>query len=111
MGDLTKDIPKPMIPINYKPIIHHLTDYYHSFGFSDFIILTGYKGFKIREYFDSILTSGMEYSYDFSNGTKSTRSIQKNKYEVTIVDSGVRALTAGRLLVVSIFLKVMMSSY
>ena len=53
MGELTKDIPKPMIPINHKPIIHHLMDYYHSFGFSDFIILTGYKGFKIREYFDS----------------------------------------------------------
>ena len=98
MGELTKDIPKPMIPINHKPIIHHLMDYYHSFGFSDFIILTGYKGYKIREYFDAILNSGMEYSYDFSSGTKSIRPIARNKYTVSILDSGVSAMTAGRLL-------------
>ena len=43
--------PKPMIEIGEKPILWHIMKYYSSYGFDDFIILAGYKQYKIKEYF------------------------------------------------------------
>ena len=46
-------IPKPMVLVKNKPIIHHIIDIYSNFGFENFIIATGYKGNLIKEYFNN----------------------------------------------------------
>ena len=43
--------PKPMIEIGDAPILWHIMKYYSSFGFNDFVICCGYKGYVIKEYF------------------------------------------------------------
>ncbi len=43
--------PKPMVEIGGKPILWHIMKMYSHYGFNDFIICLGYKGYVIREYF------------------------------------------------------------
>src|SRR5659263_350634 len=43
--------PKPMVEIGGKPILWHIMKIYSSFGFNEFVILCGYKGYMIKEYF------------------------------------------------------------
>lgn len=48
MGELTKDIPKPLLPIGEKTIIEYILDALHVCGIFDVIIVTGYKGNSIK---------------------------------------------------------------
>ncbi len=50
LSEYTKVIPKPMVQINKKPIIHRIIDHYISYGFNDFYIAVGYKGEVLRKY-------------------------------------------------------------
>ena len=43
--------PKPMVEIGGMPILWHIMKIYSHYGFNDFIILCGYKGYIIKEYF------------------------------------------------------------
>jgi len=51
MGQLTEEIPKPLIQVGGKPILWHIMKIYASQGVNDFILALGEKGEKIREYF------------------------------------------------------------
>ena len=51
ISELTKIIPKPMIKIVGKPIIHRIVDHFISYGFKEFYIALGYKGNLIKQYF------------------------------------------------------------
>ena len=51
LSEYTKSIPKPMIKIGDKPIIHHIIDYYAKYNFNEFIIAGGYKFGVIKKYF------------------------------------------------------------
>ena len=44
-------IPKPMVPIGYRPILWHVMRYYAHFGHRDFILCLGYRGDAIKDYF------------------------------------------------------------
>lgn len=49
--EYTKSIPKPMIPINGKPIIYFIMKHFYNYGFDNFYIALGYKGEIIRNFF------------------------------------------------------------
>ena len=51
LSEYTKTIPKPMVKIGGKPILVHIMRHYYYYGFKDFLILLGYKGNIIKEYF------------------------------------------------------------
>ena len=51
LGEETNLKPKPMLEIGDKPILWHIMKLYSYYGFNDFIILLGYKGYIIKEYF------------------------------------------------------------
>ena len=74
LSEYTKDIPKPMIKINKKPIISHIIDHYSKFGLKEFYIATGYKGKIIKDYFKG-----------------------KFKKKINIIDTGQQTMTGGRL--------------
>jgi glucose-1-phosphate cytidylyltransferase len=44
-------IPKPLVPIGYRPILWHLMKFYAHYGHKDFILCLGYRGDLIKEYF------------------------------------------------------------
>ena len=59
---LTDDIPKPLIEMGGKPILHQAIDLYSKRGFNDFILCIGYKGYLIKEYFSKFPEYNIEYS-------------------------------------------------
>jgi NDP-sugar pyrophosphorylase family protein len=46
----TDTLPKPMVPINDRPLIAYQIDWMRANGVTDVVFLTGYMGEKIREY-------------------------------------------------------------
>lgn len=90
--------PKPMVEIGGKPILWHIMKIYSSYGFNDFIICCGYKGYVIKEYFNNYYLHMSDITYDFRSGDM--RTIHSNTAEpwrVTLVDTGLYTPTGGRL--------------
>ena len=48
--------PKPMVEIGGKPILWHIMKYYSSFGYNDFIVCLGYKGYMIKGIFRELFS-------------------------------------------------------
>lgn len=87
-----------MIEIGGKPILWHIMKIYSSFGFNDFIICLGYKGYVIKEFFSDYYLHMSDITFDFSNNNSMT--IHNNSVEpwrVTLVDTGLETQTAGRI--------------
>ena len=49
-SEYTKTMPKAMIKVNGKPIIHRIIDHYMKYGHKEFYIALGYKGKIISNY-------------------------------------------------------------
>lgn len=90
--------PKPMIEIGARPILWHVMKIYAHYGFNEFIICLGYKGYAIKEYFAHYFLHEANVTFDFTNG--STRLIHEHTAEpwkVTLVDTGIDTMTGGRV--------------
>ncbi len=90
--------PKPMIEIGGSPILWHIMKYYSFYGFYEFIICCGYKGHLIKEYFANYYLHRSDITFDFSNNNEMT--IHNNvaePWKVTIVDTGLKTQTGGRV--------------
>ncbi|MCL2145211.1 MAG: glucose-1-phosphate cytidylyltransferase [Endomicrobia bacterium] len=90
--------PKPMIEIGDLPILVHIMKYYSNFGFNEFIVCCGYKGFIIKEYFSNYCLHNSDITFDFSKQNKMT--IHNNiaePWKVTLVDTGIDTMTGGRI--------------
>lgn len=90
--------PKPMVEIGGKPIIWHIMKYYSEYGFNDFVICLGYKGYFIKEFFANFKLHQTDVTVDFSNNNIKYHKNSKLDWKVTLVDSGLDTNTAGRLL-------------
>lgn len=90
--------PKPMIEIGEKPILWHIMKIYSYYGFNDFIICLGYKGYCIKEYFANYFMHESDVTYDF---TKINKKIIHNNtaepWKVTLVNTGMNTMTGGRV--------------
>ena len=64
LSEETELKPKPMVEIGGYPILWHIMKFYSSQGFNDFIILTGYKGHIIKDYFINYYTRYSDISID-----------------------------------------------
>lgn len=90
--------PKPMIEVGNAPILWHIMKYYSSFGFDEFIICCGYKGYVIKEYFADYYLHRSDVTFDFAHDNQMI--IHNNVAEpwrVTVVDTGLSTMTGGRL--------------
>ena len=90
--------PKPMIEIGGRPILWHILKYYSSFGFNDFIICLGYKGYVIKEFFADYYLHMSDITFDFK--CENEMIIHKNfaePWRVTLVDTGLNTMTGGRI--------------
>ena len=91
--------PKPMIELaGNMPILWHIMKYYSFYGYNDFIICCGYKGYIIKEYFANYYLHRSDITFEFDNKNKLT--IHNNDVEpwkVTLVDTGLHTLTGGRV--------------
>jgi len=90
--------PKPMIEIGGRPILWHIMKIYSHFGFNDFVICLGYKGYCIKEYFAHYFLHESDVTFDFRNSSR--RSIHHHTaepWQVTLVDTGAETMTGGRV--------------
>lgn len=89
--------PKPMVEIGGRPIIWHIMKLYHSYGFKDFVICLGYKGYIIKEYFSNYKLHMSDVSIDTSTGKIQVLENYSENWTVTLVESGADTMTGGRL--------------
>lgn len=89
--------PKPMVEIGGKPILWHIMKTYSHYNINDFIILCGYKGHFIKEYFANYSSKNADITFNLADGTsKILKNINEN-WQVTLIDTGEGTMTGGRL--------------
>ncbi|MEI7474779.1 MAG: glucose-1-phosphate cytidylyltransferase [bacterium] len=89
--------PKPMIEIGGKPILWHIMKLYSHYGLNDFIILLGYKGYVIKEYFTNYYMHQSDITVNLINNSVEIHKNVAEPWKVTLVDTGVNTMTGGRL--------------
>ena len=89
--------PKPMIEIGGKPILWHIMKIYSTYGIKDFIICAGYKQYVIKEYFMNYFIHNSDITIDLSNNSVDLLANHSEDWKLTIVDTGLETMTAGRL--------------
>ena len=89
--------PKPMVDIGGKPIIWHIMKNYSAYGFNDFIILLGYKGYSIKEFFSNYFLHQSDVTIDLSNNSMKIHQNQSEPWRVTLLDTGLNTMTGGRI--------------
>lgn len=90
--------PKPMIEIGDKPILWHIMKSYSYYGYNDFIICLGYKGYIIKEFFADYYLHTSDVTFDFANENKMTiHNNVSEPWKVTLVDTGLHTMTGGRI--------------
>ena len=90
--------PKPMVEIGGKPILWHIMKIYSSYGFNEFIICLGYKGYVIKEYFASYFLHEADVTFDLSNNQVEIHNKNAEPWKVTLVNTGLNTMTGGRLI-------------
>jgi glucose-1-phosphate cytidylyltransferase len=106
LRDYSESIPKPLIPVGYRPILWHVMRYYAHFGHKDFILCLGYKADSIKQYF---LNYEETISNDFvmSDGGRKVDLLASDihDWKITFVDTGLNSNIGMRLKAVAPFLK------
>jgi len=90
--------PKPMVEIGGKPILWHIMKIYSHFGFIDFVVCLGYKGYIIKEYFANYFLHESNVTFDFRDGNKKIiHEHTAEPWKVTLIDTGPDTMTGGRV--------------
>lgn len=89
--------PKPMIEIGGKPILWHIMKIYSHYGFNDFVICCGYKGYVIKDYFYHYYMHQADMTIDLGANTMEYHNSTAEPWKVTLVDTGLNTMTGGRI--------------
>jgi glucose-1-phosphate cytidylyltransferase len=89
--------PKPMVEIGGKPILWHIMKYYSHFGFNEFIVCLGYKGYIVKEYFANYFLHMADVTFDMTNNSMQVHQKHAEPWKVTLVDTGSGTMTGGRI--------------
>lgn len=106
MRDYSDEIPKPMVPIGYRPVLWHVMKYYAHHGHKDFILCLGYKGDVIKNYFlnyDECVSNDFVLSAGGHNIELLNTDI--HDWKITFVDTGINANIGQRLKAVEPYLR------
>lgn len=89
--------PKPMVEIGGSPILWHIMKIYASYGITDFLICCGYKGYLIKEYFANYFLHQSDVTFDMKNNSMKVHQNNIEPWNVTLIDTGQKTMTGGRL--------------
>ena len=89
--------PKPMAEIGGKPIIWHIMKGYSHYGFNEFVILLGYKGYYIKEYFGNYFLHQSDVTIDLSTNGIEVHNNTSEPWKVTLLETGQDTMTGGRI--------------
>ncbi len=105
LSEETELIPKPMVEIGGKPILWHIMKTYSHFGHNEFVILLGYKGHIIKQFFHNYFLHQSDVTIDLKSNSVQVHSNLSEPWKVTLVDTGQETQTGGRLLRAKKYLK------
>ncbi len=97
--------PKPMVEIGGMPILWHIMKIYSHHGVNDFIICCGYKGYVIKEYFANYFLHMSDVTFNMAENTVEVHSRKAEPWRVTLIDTGEKTMTGGRLKRLAAYLK------
>lgn len=97
ISEETQIKPKPMVEIGGKPILWHVMKIYSAHGINDFIICCGYKGYVIKEYFANYFLHVSDITFDMQKNKMEVHVNGTEPWRVTLVDTGEKSGTGGRL--------------
>jgi glucose-1-phosphate cytidylyltransferase len=89
--------PKPMADIGGKPIIWHIMKGYSHYGFNEFVVLLGYKGYYIKEYFGNYFLHQSDVTIDLSTNGIEVHNNTSEPWKVTLLETGLDTMTGGRI--------------
>jgi glucose-1-phosphate cytidylyltransferase len=97
ISEETDTRPKPMVEIGGNPVLWHIMKIYSQYGYNDFIICLGYKGYVIKEYFMNYFMHNADITVDLGNNKVEIHDTNAEAFKVTLVETGLNTKTAGRL--------------
>lgn len=97
IAEETETRPKPMVEIGGKPVLWHIMKGYSHYGFNDFVICLGYKGYLIKEYFMHYYMHNSDITIELGSNKVDIHFTNAESFRVTLVDTGLSTKTAGRL--------------
>lgn len=86
-----------MVEIGGKPILWHIMKIYSQYGFNDFIIMLGYKGYIIKEYFANYFLHQSDISINMKNNKMEILNSNTEPWKVTLIDTDLNTMTGGRV--------------
>ncbi len=90
--------PKPMIEVGERPILWHIMKSYAHYGFNDFVICLGYRGYHVKEYFAHYFLHEADVTFDFRSGNERiVHAHTAEPWRVTLVNTGIDTMTGGRV--------------
>jgi len=89
--------PKPMIEIDDMPILWHIMKYYSSYGFNEFVICLGYKGYVIKNFFANYFLHTADCTLDLESNTIEYPTSSCEPWKITLIDTGLNTMTGGRV--------------
>jgi glucose-1-phosphate cytidylyltransferase len=99
--EYSDQVPKPMVPIGYRPILWHVMKYYAHYGHKDFILCLGYKADAIKSYFRNY-DETVSNDFVLTGGGKQVELLKSDidDWRITFVDTGVSSNIGERLMAV-----------
>ena len=97
LSEETNVRPKPMVEIGGKPILWHIMKIYSSYGFNEFVVLLGYKGYHIKEYFTNYFLHQSDVTVDLKDNSMEVHNNHSEPWKVTLLDTGLHTMTGGRI--------------
>ena len=82
LSEESRFIPKPLVEIGGKPILWHIMKIYSHYGFNEFVILLGYKGHLIKEYFSNYYLHQSNITIDLETNTTSYNSSKSEAWKI-----------------------------
>jgi glucose-1-phosphate cytidylyltransferase len=97
LSEETEIRPKPMAEIGGKPILWHIMKSYSQYGHNEFVILLGYKGYYIKEFFANYFLHQSDVTIDLATNEIKVHNNTSEPWKVTLLETGQDTMTGGRI--------------
>jgi len=97
LSEETQLKPKPLVEAAGQPLIWHIMQNYAKYGITEFIVLAGYKGQQIREYFANYWLHQADITFDLSTPEREIHKVRSLPWKVSVLDTGIDTNTGGRI--------------
>ncbi|BBE30215.1 glucose-1-phosphate cytidylyltransferase [Tepiditoga spiralis] len=97
LSEETVNIPKPMVRIGDKPILWHIMKTYSEYGYNEFIVCLGYKGYVIKEWFANYMLHTSDVTIDVKSNSVEVHNNKAEPWKVTLIETGQNTMTGGRI--------------